>query len=102
MSKSKNPIRAKRIGKIVHVYLHGDRGRLSGIAANLSRTGALLTVLGREWEASDLEPDFETVSLRVASHFGDGMKVEFREAGRTVDAEIVRFTTADVDGRRMV
>lgn len=99
---SKQPERAERIGKIVHVYMHGDRGRLSGIAANLSRTGALLTVRGNEWEASDLEPDFETVSLRVASHFSDGMKVEFREAGRTVHAEIVRFTTADVDGKKMV
>ncbi|MHC4937426.1 MAG: PilT/PilU family type 4a pilus ATPase [Planctomycetota bacterium] len=94
--------RADRIGKIVHVLIHGDRGKLAGIVVNLSRTGALLTVRGEQWEVGDADPDLTLVGLRVAAHFGSGLKIEFLEEGRTVDAEVVRFTQADVDGRRMI
>jgi len=94
--------RAERIRKIVHVQIRGDRGKLSGIVVNLSRTGALLTVRGEHWEVGDEEPDHALIGLRVASHFGSGMKIEFLEAGRTVKATVVRFTQADVDGRKMI
>ena len=94
--------RADRVGKIVHVLIHGDRGKLAGIVVNLSRTGALLTVRGEQWEVGDADPDLTLVGLRVAAHFGSGLKIEFLEEGRTVDAEVVRFTQADVDGRRMI
>ncbi|MHC4410733.1 MAG: ATPase, T2SS/T4P/T4SS family, partial [Planctomycetota bacterium] len=94
--------RADRIGKIVHVRIHGDRGKLAGIVVNLSRTGALLTVRGAQWEVGEDEPDLALVGLRVATHFGSGLKIEFLEAGRTVEAEVVRFTQADVDEQRMI
>ncbi|MHC4448935.1 MAG: ATPase, T2SS/T4P/T4SS family [Planctomycetota bacterium] len=98
----KKVTRADRIGKIVHVRIHGDRGKLAGIVVNLSRTGALLTVRGEQWEVGNSEPDLALIGLRVATHFGNGLKIEFLEAGRTVEAEVVRFTQADVDDRRMI
>jgi len=94
--------RAERVGKVVHVRIVGDRGKLAGIVVNLSRTGALLTVRGEQWEVNDEHADLALVGLRIASHFGNGLRIEFLEIGRTVKAEVVRFTQADVDGRRMI
>ena len=95
-------VRASRVRRVIHVRLHGSRGKLSGIVVDLSRTGALLTVRGKQWEVGTEETNFSDVSLRVASHFGDGMHVEFLEAGRTVQADAVRFTEANVDGKPMI
>ncbi|MEM8885694.1 MAG: PilT/PilU family type 4a pilus ATPase [Planctomycetota bacterium] len=94
--------RAERIGKIMHVRVHGDRGALGGIVVNLSRTGALLTIRGEQWESGDAEPDLALVGLRVATHFSKGMRIEFIEAGRSIDAEVVRFTKQLVDDREMI
>jgi len=95
-------VRATRVNKVVHAFVHGDRGKLAGIVADLSRTGCLMTIRGEQWEVGDEKPDFSLVSLRVATHFGDGMRIEFIEAGRTIEAEAVRFTEAEVDGKTMI
>ena len=44
---SEQEVRAKRVGKIVHVFVHGDHGKHAGIVVNMSRTGALLTI---QWQ----------------------------------------------------
>jgi len=95
-------MRANRVRRVVHVHLHGSRGKLSGIVVDLSRTGALLTVRGQQWEVGDDETDFSTINLLVAEQFGDGMEIEFVEAGRTVRADAVRLTEAEVNGTRMI
>ncbi len=95
-------MRANRVRRVVHVHLHGSRGKLSGIVVDLSRTGALLTVRGKQWEISDDETDFSTINLLVAEQFCDGMKIEFVEAGRTIRADAVRLTEAEVNGTRMI
>ena len=95
-------VRANRVHKVLHAFIHGDRGKLAGIVVDLSRTGCLMTIRGEQWEVGDEEPDFSLVSLRVATHFGEGMRIEFIEAGRTFEAEAVRFTKAEVDGKWMV
>ena len=95
-------MRANRVRRVVHVHLHGSRGKLSGIVADVSRTGALLTVRGEQWEVGEDETDFSTVNLLVAEQFGDGMKIEFIEAGRTIRADAVRLTEAEVNGKRMI
>jgi|GEM_PF-104905 len=95
-------VRANRVHKVVHAFIHGDRGKLAGIVVDLSRTGCLMTIRGEQWEVGDDEPDFSLVSLRVATHFGEGMRIEFIEASKTFQAEAVRFTKAEVDGKWMV
>jgi len=95
-------MRANRVRRVIHAHLHGSRGKLSGIVVDLSRTGALLTVRGEQWEIGDDETDFSTVNLLVAEQFGDGVKIEFIEAGRTISADAVRLTEAEVNGKRMI
>jgi len=95
-------IRANRIRKVMHVLIHGDHGKLAGIVVDLSRTGCLLTVRGEQWEVGDDEIDFSLISLRVATHFAEGMRIEFVEAGRTIEADAIRFTEAQVDDKKMI
>jgi len=95
-------VRAERFRKVIHAYMHGDRGKLSGFVIDLSRTGCLLTLRGWQWEVGDDGSDYQNTSLRVASHFGDGIRIELLEAGRTIDAEAVRFSEADVDGKKLI
>jgi len=96
-------VRANRVRRVLHTYIHGDHGKLAGIVVDLSRTGCLLTIRGEQWEVGEGEDtDFSLVSLRVATHFGGGMRIEFIEAGRTVVAEAIRFTEAEVDGKKMI
>ena len=74
-------IRASRFKNIIHAYIHGDRGKLAGIVVDLSRTGALITIRGEQWEVRDEQTDFSLVSLRVATHFGDGMRIDVDPRG---------------------
>jgi twitching motility protein PilT len=87
---------ADRVQRIVSAKLHGRQGHLAGMVVNLSRTGALVTITDKKWNATPEDDDMGLVGLRIAAHFGEGLRIEFVEAGFTLEAEVVRITEGKI------
>ncbi|MHC4223563.1 MAG: type IV pilus twitching motility protein PilT [Planctomycetota bacterium] len=87
---------ADRVQRILSAKLHGRQGILAGMVVNLSRTGALVTITDKRWNATPEDDDMGLVGLRIAAHFGEGLRIEFEEAGFTQEAEVVRITEGKI------
>jgi len=89
---------ADRFAKIYYVEVHGRRGMYRGMIFNVSRTGALLTIVDPAFDATVESGDLGLVGLRVASIFGEGMHIRFRDESVRVEAEVVRLTEGQQGG----
>jgi len=82
---------ATRIQKILFADLHGRLGTYRGMVVNLSRTGVLLTIVDPTFQPTQEQSELGLVGLRIASHFGESLRVEFLSPQLTLDAEVIRI-----------
>ncbi|MHC4958163.1 MAG: type IV pilus twitching motility protein PilT [Planctomycetota bacterium] len=92
---------ATRLQQIHYVELHGRQGMFRAMTLNVSRTGVLLTIVDPGFNATIEEGDLGLAGLRVASLFGEGMNIRWRDASVSVEAEIARLDEGERDGRWM-
>jgi len=88
----------ERVATLQFARLHGRLGSYKAIVNNLSRSGALVTIVDPAFESSPAESDLGLVGLRVASHFGDEMKIELLAYDISAEADVVRISEGEQDG----
>jgi twitching motility protein PilT len=84
--------RGERLQKILFARVHGRHSAYRSMVLNISRRGALVTITDPSFEISTHEADLGLAGLRVASHFGEGLRLELLEPSLTIAAEVVRLS----------
>lgn len=84
--------RGERLRKIFFARVHGRHAAYRAMVLNISRPGALITITDPAFEISTHEADLGLAGLRVASHFGEGLRLELLEPALTIAADVVRLS----------
>ena len=84
--------RAKRVTSGLFCKVHGRLGASKAMAVNLSRTGALLAITDSKFQVSEQEAEMGLLGLRIASHFGESIRIEILGADIVLQAEVARVT----------
>ncbi|MHC4819723.1 MAG: PilT/PilU family type 4a pilus ATPase, partial [Planctomycetota bacterium] len=84
--------RGERLHKIHYARVHGRHSAYRAMVLNISRRGALITITDPTFEISTHEADLGLAGLRVASHFGEGLRLELLDPALTIAAEVVRLS----------
>jgi twitching motility protein PilT len=90
--------RGERLQKVLYARVHGRHSAYRAMVLNISYRGALVTITDPDFEISAHEADLGLAGLRVASHFGEGLRLELLEPALTLPAEVVRLSEAKQGG----
>jgi len=90
--------RGERLQKVLYARAHGRHSAYRAMVLNISYRGALVTITDPDFEISAHEADLGLAGLRVASHFGEGLRLELLEPRLTLPAEVVRLSEAKQGG----
>jgi len=86
--------RGERLQKVLYARVHGRHSAYRAMVLNISYRGALVTITDPDFEISAHEADLGLAGLRVASHFGEGLRLELLDPPLTLAAEVVRLSEA--------
>jgi len=82
---------AGRVRKVLFARVHGAYGAYKAMLSDISSTGALLSITDRAFES--VEPgDLGLAGLRIASHFGEGLRIELLDEAVTLEADVARIS----------
>ncbi|MHC4550689.1 MAG: PilT/PilU family type 4a pilus ATPase [Planctomycetota bacterium] len=88
---------ADRLQKVFFATVHGRHGAYRAMVLNISRRGALVTVVDPSFEISQQQSDVGLAGLRIASHFGGGLRLELLDVPVSAAADVVRLTEGRKD-----
>ncbi len=80
-----------RVLVLRRLRLHGKNNSFGGVLLDVSRSGALVAIVDENWEGRPQDDDMGMVGLRIASNFGDGLRIEFEDTETSIEAEVVRI-----------
>ena len=80
-----------RVRVLRKLKLHGRNKVFGGVLLDVSRSGALIAIVDEDWEGRPQDDDMGMVGLRIASNFGDGLRIEFEDTETSVEAEVIRI-----------